>query len=72
MVQPIPTQDEIIEDVENQEEDLEEERVVSPQDESDQDVDDTTPSEAEKLSNEGEEILDSERKRHQTHDQFEE
>ncbi len=56
-------EDEIKEDVEEKEESLDEERIIAPQDEDDQDIDDTTPAEAEELANEGEEILDEERKR---------
>lgn len=45
-----------------------EERIVGPADEGDNDPDDTTPNEATEQADEGEEIFKEERKRHQTHD----
>ncbi len=56
-------EDTIKKDVNEEEESLDEERTIAPQDEDDQDVDDTTPLEAEELADEGAEILEEERKR---------
>ena len=50
------TEDDIKKDIAG-EEDKEEERLVGTQDESDQDEDDTTPSEAEEMIDLGEEIV---------------
>ncbi|OGN00576.1 MAG: hypothetical protein A3B91_01740 [Candidatus Yanofskybacteria bacterium RIFCSPHIGHO2_02_FULL_41_29] len=53
----VPTSDEIVEDVEGEKEDLNEERLVGPSDEGDDDPSDTTPAEAEELADEGGEII---------------
>ena len=55
-------EDTIKEDVNNEAEDLNEERLVGPQDEGDDDPTDTTPAEAEEQADEGEEILKKLRK----------
>lgn len=60
------TEDDIKKDVAG-EEDIDEERIVGTQDDSDQDEDDTTPSEAERSMDEGEEILKEERKHLQSY-----
>lgn len=59
--------DTIIKDVAEGEEDLNEERLVGPQDEDDDDPADTTPAEAEELADEGEAIIEEQRK-HQEND----
>ncbi|KKT80807.1 MAG: hypothetical protein A3B99_05530 [Candidatus Yanofskybacteria bacterium RIFCSPHIGHO2_02_FULL_44_12b] len=57
-------QDEIIAEVEEQD-GLDEDRTIGPQDEGDDDPADTTPAEAEELSDEGGEMLKEERERRQ-------
>lgn len=64
-------QETIKEDIEETPEPTDEGREIDPQDEGD-DAADTTPLEAEELADEGEEIFKEERKRHQTHDPFQE
>lgn len=53
----------IKDDISGEEEDLNEERLVGPKDENDDDPADTTPAEAEELADEGEEIIKRERER---------
>ncbi len=63
------TSDEIVNEVEGTPEDLNEERLVGPQDEDDDDPDDTTPAEAEELADEGEEIIKQQRESIRRHDE---
>lgn len=56
MIQIPLTSDEITEDI-DLDEGLDEDRTVGPQDEDDDDPTDTTPAEAEKQADEGEEIF---------------
>ena len=53
------------------EDDLDEDRSVGTKDEDDDDPADTTSAEASELADEGEELFKNERKRHETHDEFE-
>ena len=50
--------------------DLNEERLVGPSDESDDDPADTTPAEASELADEGGKILEEERRRKQNPDEL--
>ncbi len=61
--------DTIEKDVNDEQEDLNEERLKGPKDEDDDDPSDTTPAEAEELADEGKAIIEEERKKH---DRFEE
>jgi len=72
MSKPQLTQDEIEQDVEEIEEGPEEGRQVSPSDDSDSDIDDTTPLEAEEEADWGAKVLEEERKRHEKDDSFDE
>jgi len=66
------TSDEIVDDVEGKEEDLNEERLVGLSDEDDNDPSDTTPAEAEKLSDEGGDMFKEERKKRKNPNSLEE
>ncbi|OGN07343.1 MAG: hypothetical protein A3B86_01145 [Candidatus Yanofskybacteria bacterium RIFCSPHIGHO2_02_FULL_38_22b] len=71
MTNNIPIDEEIIKkELEGEEEDLNEERLVGPSDEGDDDPADTTPAEASEQADEGEKILEEERKRKQNPDEF--
>lgn len=54
-------EDTIVKDVAEEEEELNEERLVGPKDEDDDDPSDTTPTEAEELADEGEAIIKKQR-----------
>ena len=64
------TEEEIEKDVENETEELNEERIVGPQDEGDDDPDDTTPAEAVEQADEGGSIIDQPRKKMELHEDW--
>ena len=63
--------EEIEKDVEGDAEDLDEERIIGPKDEDDDDPADTTPAEASEQADEGEEILKRQRESITKHEEDE-
>ena len=64
------TDEDIIKEFEG-EEDLNEERLVGPSDEDDDDPSDTTPTEASELADEGEKLFEEGKRKNITQDTFE-